>query len=367
MATTTSLRIILHIIPYHHLHPTIKVITNINIRNNTIRTLNNTHTRLPTLHTRITNPTTLTNNRHIITNHNMNRPTTRQHPTTNITLTRTSQTPIQLTSAVHVKNKITKSLTLVASVHAFKNPPLLHAPTSNSRSTSDSLSKNEEDDNPDSSMRSYDCPYPGCGKTFTRRFNLRSHALVHSEQRPFACSHCHLGFARSDALRRHLEVEEKRDGEGGLHAGASSIVIPNRRQLNAIHAVTSSAAPSSTSPSPSTSSQTRHAPPTADHPYHPPIPTPTLCIHHPTDPPTNPLTIHQHTHLTMNPLLPSPERPTPPPPPQPPSLHLAHSPVAPRGGDALNALSAAATCWIKGGWWGRRSVEGSRLIDFWGS
>ncbi|KAI8837109.1 hypothetical protein BC829DRAFT_355023, partial [Chytridium lagenaria] len=71
-----------------------------------------------------------------------------------------------------------------------------------------------------------------CGKTFTRRFNLRSHALVHSEQRPFACSHCsvtfrrkhdlqrhtrslhsgsrpwtcnfcHLGFARSDALRRH--------------------------------------------------------------------------------------------------------------------------------------------------------------------
>ncbi|KAJ3217054.1 hypothetical protein HDU67_008612, partial [Dinochytrium kinnereticum] len=82
--------------------------------------------------------------------------------------------------------------------------------------------------------RTYDCPFPGCGKSFTRRFNLRSHALVHSEQRPFACGHCHLGFARSDALRRHLEVEEKRDGEGGLHAGASSIVIPNRRQLNAL-------------------------------------------------------------------------------------------------------------------------------------
>jgi hypothetical protein len=33
------------------------------------------------------------------------------------------------------------------------------------------------------------CTYPGCGKTFNRRFNLASHALVHSERRPFECQH----------------------------------------------------------------------------------------------------------------------------------------------------------------------------------
>ncbi|KAJ4483228.1 hypothetical protein J3R30DRAFT_1749129 [Lentinula aciculospora] len=42
------------------------------------------------------------------------------------------------------------------------------------------------------------CPVPGCGSTFTRRFNLRGHLRSHTEERPFVCEWpgCNKGFAR---------------------------------------------------------------------------------------------------------------------------------------------------------------------------
>ncbi|KAI8804509.1 hypothetical protein BJ742DRAFT_682076 [Cladochytrium replicatum] len=84
------------------------------------------------------------------------------------------------------------------------------------------------------------CPQPGCRKTFTRRYNLQSHLMVHSGLRPYSCEfcgaafsrqhdlrrhvrslhleirphqciYCPLSFARSDALKRHLISEGKRD------------------------------------------------------------------------------------------------------------------------------------------------------------
>ncbi|KAJ3037611.1 hypothetical protein HDV00_001499 [Rhizophlyctis rosea] len=101
--------------------------------------------------------------------------------------------------------------------------------------------------------RTHICPYyPTCPKAYTRRFNLTSHILsTHTNTRPFPCPHCpsdqqlrfarkhdlnrHIAsvheeaphkyrcleegcgmtFARSDALKRHLEVEgRKRFGVG---------------------------------------------------------------------------------------------------------------------------------------------------------
>ncbi|KAI8905741.1 hypothetical protein DFJ77DRAFT_478831 [Powellomyces hirtus] len=86
----------------------------------------------------------------------------------------------------------------------------------------------------------YPCTFPDCTKTFTRSYNLKSHSLLHTGIKPFACSACSAtflrkhdrdrhfnslhggasgrrfkcdlcgaGFARADALRRHVEVEER--------------------------------------------------------------------------------------------------------------------------------------------------------------
>ncbi|THV02435.1 hypothetical protein K435DRAFT_653448 [Dendrothele bispora CBS 962.96] len=49
------------------------------------------------------------------------------------------------------------------------------------------------------------CPVPGCGSTFTRRFNLRGHLRSHTEERPYVCDWpgCNKGFARQHDCKRH--------------------------------------------------------------------------------------------------------------------------------------------------------------------
>ncbi|KAH9831277.1 uncharacterized protein C8Q71DRAFT_715628 [Rhodofomes roseus] len=49
------------------------------------------------------------------------------------------------------------------------------------------------------------CPVPGCGSTFTRRFNLRGHLRSHTAERPFLCEWpgCNKGFARQHDCKRH--------------------------------------------------------------------------------------------------------------------------------------------------------------------
>ncbi|KAL0578751.1 hypothetical protein V5O48_003249 [Marasmius crinis-equi] len=51
----------------------------------------------------------------------------------------------------------------------------------------------------------FTCPVPGCGSTFTRRFNLRGHLRSHTEERPFVCDWpgCKKGFARQHDCKRH--------------------------------------------------------------------------------------------------------------------------------------------------------------------
>ncbi|KAI9103223.1 hypothetical protein DFS34DRAFT_576478 [Phlyctochytrium arcticum] len=91
---------------------------------------------------------------------------------------------------------------------------------------------------PPSTPRSYKCEFDGCGKVFTRMYNLKSHAKAHTGARPYACPACPItflrkhdmkrhfaslhdaekqykcpncgaGFARTDALRRHMDVEAR--------------------------------------------------------------------------------------------------------------------------------------------------------------
>lgn len=47
------------------------------------------------------------------------------------------------------------------------------------------------------------CPVPGCEKSFSRIYSLQSHMKVHSEERPFICLECGLGFLRQHDFKRH--------------------------------------------------------------------------------------------------------------------------------------------------------------------
>lgn len=51
----------------------------------------------------------------------------------------------------------------------------------------------------------FTCTYKGCGKKFTRRYNVRSHIQTHLSDRPFACIYCPKKFVRQHDLNRHVK------------------------------------------------------------------------------------------------------------------------------------------------------------------
>ncbi|KAI9330629.1 hypothetical protein BDR26DRAFT_871321 [Obelidium mucronatum] len=51
--------------------------------------------------------------------------------------------------------------------------------------------------------RDFICEEPGCGKTFVRIHDLARHAVAHDQSKWHFCGGCNRGFARIDALRRH--------------------------------------------------------------------------------------------------------------------------------------------------------------------
>ncbi|KAG0218967.1 hypothetical protein BGX33_005233 [Mortierella sp. NVP41] len=53
---------------------------------------------------------------------------------------------------------------------------------------------------------SFACAEPGCGKVFSRAYNLTSHMKTHSSERPFLCGACPLAFARRHDRERHIRL-----------------------------------------------------------------------------------------------------------------------------------------------------------------
>ncbi|EJD35294.1 hypothetical protein AURDEDRAFT_117413 [Auricularia subglabra TFB-10046 SS5] len=89
-------------------------------------------------------------------------------------------------------------------------PPILqvekqHVTTSATQAASASRRRNDAQ---------FKCPVPGCGSTFTRRFNLRGHLRSHTEERPFVCEWpgCGKGFARQHDCKRHQALHNSKNG-----------------------------------------------------------------------------------------------------------------------------------------------------------
>lgn len=65
---------------------------------------------------------------------------------------------------------------------------------------------------PDAKDRSIDggkkwtCIYPGCGKKFGRKENIKSHIQTHLGDRQFKCNHCNKCFVRVHDLKRHAKI-----------------------------------------------------------------------------------------------------------------------------------------------------------------
>ncbi|KAJ3191199.1 hypothetical protein HK101_007995 [Irineochytrium annulatum] len=49
----------------------------------------------------------------------------------------------------------------------------------------------------------HSCTFEGCGKTFSRPHNLKSHMKTHTDERPFGCQFCSQRFRRNHDLKRH--------------------------------------------------------------------------------------------------------------------------------------------------------------------
>ncbi|CAO3607991.1 unnamed protein product [Cunninghamella echinulata] len=53
---------------------------------------------------------------------------------------------------------------------------------------------------------SHQCDYPGCNKTFTRSYNLKSHMRSHLNEKPYECDLCTKKFARQHDRDRHKKI-----------------------------------------------------------------------------------------------------------------------------------------------------------------
>ncbi|EUC64281.1 transcriptional regulator CRZ1, putative [Rhizoctonia solani AG-3 Rhs1AP] len=155
----------------------------------------------------------------------------------------------------------------------------------------------------------FKCPVPGCGSTFTRRFNLRGHLRSHTEERPFVCEWpgCTKGFARQHDCKRHYALHNAKPNQHlceGCGKTFSRTDALNRHLRS--DGGSNCRKTASTKAGPSTSSMNLPPPP--------PVPVSDPADGHPPPPPGT-LNGHYPISLAVN---------GPPPGPTDPNVHHMH-------------------------------------------
>jgi len=78
-----------------------------------------------------------------------------------------------------------------------------------------------------------ECPYEGCGRSLSTRYNLKKHIEAHHLHiRPFKCAQCQRTFAYKHSLRHHYLLHLEIDWDLMQQSGTSApITIPKLTEL----------------------------------------------------------------------------------------------------------------------------------------
>ena len=52
------------------------------------------------------------------------------------------------------------------------------------------------------------CEYPGCGKTFSKSWNFKDHALMHEGVKPYTCKICLKSFTQRGNMEKHMKTHK---------------------------------------------------------------------------------------------------------------------------------------------------------------